>query len=461
MPNGHRANQGGRGRGRQGFGGHKAPPSKVASGVAAVPAYVGQTFSRTPPGHRFNLYFKIWDKQSWEILKKNKATALKETLELGSSQELLKHYLERQSYLAQRAGCQHIAMQAISVSPFATGVGLEHPLENGFTFLNPYGLACLPGSGVKGVVRRAAEELALLEKDTGGWTILDVWWVFGFDATSSFLAPVQENRSAYWQDAYSETRENLAKRPDLQQFIHAVLPNGQQRSDYEQAPERFLYDLSRDKSLQGVVHFGGALSFWDVLPESKNKQLAIEIMTPHYDDYYQKRGTPADCGQPNPILFLVIPPESRFTFHVTANTHRMPSDLRNRWKTLLEGAFAHAFAWLGFGAKTAVGYGQFQTKASAETPEDARLENAARPKDRSSQIKKIMESVAPQFKTFRGAQDQSRIPGILAAFDSLELSLDERRAIAEQLLTPFANKKEWTRGWLGKALRDWQEKAAT
>ncbi len=28
-----------------------------------------------------------------------------------------------------------------------------------------------------------------------------------------------------------------------------------------------------------------------------------------------------------------------------------------RWKTLLEAAFKHAFDWLGFGAKTAVGYG--------------------------------------------------------------------------------------------------------
>jgi CRISPR-associated protein Cmr6 len=30
------------------------------------------------------------------------------------------------------------------------------------------------------------------------------------------------------------------------------------------------------------------------------------------------------------------------------------------WKTLLEAAFKHAFTWLGFGAKTAVGYGAME-----------------------------------------------------------------------------------------------------
>jgi CRISPR-associated protein Cmr6 len=31
----------------------------------------------------------------------------------------------------------------------------------------------------------------------------------------------------------------------------------------------------------------------------------------------------------------------------------------DRWRSLVDAAFRHAFSWLGFGAKTAVGYGAF------------------------------------------------------------------------------------------------------
>ena len=37
---------------------------------------------------------------------------------------------------------------------------MEHPLENGFAFLQPYGLPYLAGSGVKGVLRQTARLLA-------------------------------------------------------------------------------------------------------------------------------------------------------------------------------------------------------------------------------------------------------------------------------------------------------------
>ena len=53
-------------------------------GHAAVPAYVGQDFADCPPGHRFSLYFRVWNVQ-WGLDKdkdegKAKALALREVL---------------------------------------------------------------------------------------------------------------------------------------------------------------------------------------------------------------------------------------------------------------------------------------------------------------------------------------------------------------------------------------------
>ncbi|MFN6961651.1 MAG: type III-B CRISPR module RAMP protein Cmr6, partial [Rhodocyclaceae bacterium] len=132
----------------------------------------------------------------------------------------------------------------------------------------------------------------------------------------------------------------------------------------------------------------GALSFWDVIPQIKGNSLMVEIMTPHQSHYYQeekqdeKSGTivsPHDSGQPNPISFLTVPPGAGFTFHVVCDRKHLERLTRDRfdgapdllaqehWKTLLTAAFEHAFAWLGFGAKTAVGYGAMASEAMRQS----------------------------------------------------------------------------------------------
>jgi CRISPR-associated protein Cmr6 len=57
------------------------------------------------------------------------------------------------------------------------------------------------------------------------------------------------------------------------------------------------------------------------------------------------------------VSFLAVPAGSGFNFHVLCRPDRLPEALRSRWRNLLDAAFDHAFEWLGFGAKTAVGYG--------------------------------------------------------------------------------------------------------
>ncbi|MDR1889006.1 MAG: type III-B CRISPR module RAMP protein Cmr6, partial [Zoogloeaceae bacterium] len=90
----------------------------------------------------------------------------------------------------------------------------------------------------------------------------------------------------------------------------------------------------------------------------------------HQSHYYQKNTaagsvTPHESGQPNPISFLTVPPKSGFTFYVqcdNAHLQRLAPELaeNERWRDLITAALEHAFEWLGFGAKTSVGYGAMQ-----------------------------------------------------------------------------------------------------
>lgn len=272
--------------------------------VAAVPKYLENDFLDTSPGMRFGMYLNIWS-LDW-AKEKNKFSALESSTKLTKhDKRLLQNLLARQDACAAKLPETVLYhSQATAQSPFTTGLGNEHPLENGFAFLNPYGLPYLSGSGVKGVLRQAARELidGCWGTDTHGWNENGIQALFG--------------------------------------------------SDDEGNPHR------------------GALSFWDVIPLIQGDALQVEVMTPHQSHYYQKKAdrktddsiSPHDSGQPTPINFLTVPAESNFNFYVICDVallqHKHPElVIDNVWKSMLTVAFEHAFEWLGFGAKTAVGYG--------------------------------------------------------------------------------------------------------
>ncbi len=353
----------------------------------AAPAYLarsGSTYVRqAPPGHAFRLYFQGW-RSDWTLEKEHKYQTLAPLEQLDKTVvEGLRSLRRRQQDAANLLGMW--SLEGTSTAPFATGLGIEHPLENGFAFLDPYGLPYLPGSSVKGVLRRAAEELALFEADKGGWSIPAVWWLFGFDATSACFAadadeprPILEER-ARWREALRSHLERLAPTDVklLEDYLACARP-----------PKPKEKPLSRDDVMRWVLggpqvanllrqmHSRGALEFWDVIPEPVDSKLRIDIMNPHYGHYYQGGEPPGDWGSPIPIFFLTLPPGSEFTFFVRYRPPlAWPSAAREyfeqvqdeapRWQALLAAAFEFAFDWLGFGAKTAVGYGRMERKNAA------------------------------------------------------------------------------------------------
>ncbi|MBN8447795.1 MAG: type III-B CRISPR module RAMP protein Cmr6 [Candidatus Accumulibacter sp.] len=316
---------------------------------AAVPKYVVKAaagFRNCPPGHRFNLYFEIWREGNWLIDKNGKAEALRQCLALGAALPVLDALRRRQQALAVTLPePQRHIIEAVSTAPFATGLGLEHPVDNGFAFLTPYGLPYLAGSGVKGVLRQAANEL---------------------------------------------------------------------RDDGDAAITQPLIDALFGQELQGADAMRGALACWDVFPQPFGDSLVVEIMTPHLGDYYQNKGTPHDAGKPNPIPFLAVPAHSAFRFVVTCDPARLPAECPD-WKTTLDPIIEHAFAWLGFGAKTAVGYGALaEDPAAAE--ERRRVEDQGRQRAAAAAEAARRAQLSPEDQELEAAR--GRIEVLRSAFDA-------------------------------------------
>ena len=320
--------------------------------IAATPNYV-PVASDTAPGHRFLTYFQFWSAADFSANRREMAQALKGVCTFGESAiNQVKALRERQATHMKNQGLKGHTIAAISTAPFATGLGNEHPIENGFAFLTPYGLPYLAGSGVKGILRRAMRELRDDSKDG-----------FTDEAIDALFGPEDINQ-----------------------------------------PE----DAKR-----------GALDFWDVFPSPAGDKLVVEIMTPHFGEYYRGNQTPHDSGAPVPVSFLAVPAKSQFDFHMVCHFGRLPESLQSTWREMLDNAFKHAFDWVGFGAKTSVGYGAMQ-----QDPEEKKRRDAA-------------QKLAQDAET-RAQQKASRALALSSMSES-------KRAIAEYLDERVdKNQPEWS-----------------
>jgi len=377
---------------------------------AAIPKYLHKhlTHQDIPPGHRFGLYFKVWQ-ENWSKTDSEKTEALRTVTSLSPACVKLAEALQQRQQANAVAHDNLGYFAAVSTSPFMTGIGNEHPLENGFAFLNPYGLPYLPGSSVKGILRMAAEELALgLYGDSAGWDMLAVWWLFGFEAGSAYLSgqrrtiDVLDEELARRRQAYQAwVKQADYDKTVLDKLIDATITKANERKRYQENPHDYFAALSDDISLQG------ALCFWDVYPQSKN--LAMDILTPHHMGYFQGDNAPHDSEQPIPNVLLTIPPNSQFNFYCTGNTARLPAALQQNWQALLQTAFAYAFDWLGFGAKTAVGYGQMKQDNKALTEWQNRQHEHAQAAEREKkkqQREKELAAFSPLAQEFLRDMEQ-------------------------------------------------------
>jgi len=223
-------------------------------------------------------------------------------------------------------------------SRLIVGLGSTHVLETSLTLHHIYGVPYIPGSAFKGVVRAAS------------------FWKMA----ERLIDP--------------EDVKNSEER--LKRFQRALYDAAVWEKSNGKVWESFLKDVRYENILThqllfGTAGFKGLLTFLDVHPEPGQTDLfELDVMTPHYSKYYaDPKNPPGDWYDPIPIPFLAVKPDIKFRALVLFDEWRwekvkerlsLELDLKKGLKERVEGWIKEAFASLGAGAKTRLGYGRFK-----------------------------------------------------------------------------------------------------
>ncbi|MEG6617613.1 type III-B CRISPR module RAMP protein Cmr6 [Peptococcaceae bacterium 1198_IL3148] len=268
----------------------------------------------------YDKFCNQWQRD-WTLDANGKHHWIKTVTESGSlgDAKLVNEMKERLLNLTNRLNGRSLFLK--TDGRFVTGIGREHPVENGFTWHHTLGVPYLPGSSIKGMVRT--------------WAKI---WLNADSANRIFGADGKEG------------------------------------------------------------HEVGSVIFFDALP-IKPIKLEIDIMTPHYSEYYQKEqenNPPADWYKPIPIPFLTVAGEQTFIFCLAPRRAESVEDQEDV-KTAI-GWLEEALSYIGAGAKTSAGYGRFIVDADAEKAwrKQQEEEKIAREKQRQEYEKlKKLASMSP------------------------------------------------------------------
>ena len=289
----------------------------------ALPLY--QSVHNTPPVHdpkqpegNCGLWFeRFYDRYTADFAKTKGADSdfqewLKSFDHLAGDSELLDGAVQRQSHLVNTLGGASALFK--TDWHFVTGMGNPHPLENGFQWHPVLGVPYISGSSIKGMVRAWVEAWLYEEGDS------------------------DNEKSKQLLDWFGSESKNSDAEPDT-----------------------------------------GKVIFFDAMPY-KPVRLTSDIMTPHMGKWYAEGGdikaqadvVPADWHSPTPIYFLAAK-EPVFLVSAAPRNELVTDEV-----DLVEvmQCVADAFEWLGAGAKTAVGYGQFYRDDRATEAHQRELDEA-------------------------------------------------------------------------------------
>ncbi len=251
------------------------------------------------PGLIFERYPRLWkqDRTEWDVNSRN--DFLREfSQEYAASRQSCEPLL--QSRIKSLENLSHLFGQGRDYElqwRFVTGMGSEHPLDNGFSFHRLFGVPIFSGSGVKGLVRYVAK-LYGIEKD-------EEERLFGPNIKT---AAQEENNPGVG---------NL-------HFLDALPVKW----------PRLGSDIVNN-------HHTSWLSF--INGESKTPSQTV-------------RASAAGMEDPNPVFFLVCEHglQLRFWIYTWQQSEESKKDVNRAYEWLDTG-----LQYLGIGAKTAVGYGRF------------------------------------------------------------------------------------------------------
>lgn len=142
-------------------------------------------------------------------------------------------------------------------------------------------------------------------------------------------------------------------------ILKAINFNLDEYNDFEKRIEK-IEEIKSSSVKENIVkvfgnqHIRGSIVFFDAIP--KSFEFEEDIMNVHYKDYYSSDKPPTDTQNPNPIKFLVIKPGASFNFYFQKGAQE---SYKKMLGNDLEDDIKNASEYLGFGGKTAIGYGVF------------------------------------------------------------------------------------------------------
>lgn len=202
------------------------------------------------------------------------------------------------------------------ITPFVTGLGGNHPTETGMLLDRNTGLPYIPASGIKGVLR-LCHALNLAENQP---------------------------------ELVKEVRE------------------GFEIPDTEPSMRKYFGDT--DTGVKNAVR--GQIVFLDAFPKAAPR-IRMDIMTPHFSEYYKGNLPPKETENPVPVPFMVVTEGVEFVFRLfalpLAEGATVSRTFDDEDRKAVQAMFRRACGDIGFGAKTSVGYGRFamfETQAGSE-----------------------------------------------------------------------------------------------
>ena len=217
------------------------------------------------------------------------------------------------------------ALGAVALDPplktewrLIAGFGRKNALEVGFAF-HLYGFPFLPGSSLKGLAR--------------SWALLDLAEQIAVEAD------ILENALGGEKDA------------EVEKKLKGLCP------DITAVRLQFAQNF---RAVFGTTACAGQVVFHDAIP-LEFPRIEIDVLNPHYSEYYQSKGKPTNWQKLIPTFFLTVAPNTPFHFAVSLRGGApASSEMEKECLQLALDWLKTGLLELGVGAKTAAGYGYFQ-----------------------------------------------------------------------------------------------------
>jgi len=299
---------------------------------------IGLIFDRYTP---FGLNWTLEGRDKFDAFKGMKVAADRARTDPDYTRLIREHHRRWREAVKAAGAPDDCIFEASPEWRLTVGLGRESVLETGFTFHRIYGFPYIPGSALKGLTQawalwKIAERLGVSALPPG---------VKRSDAT-----PIQRLEALLMESDADQQKQLLDKlRGDNAVPVEARIKTVRQ--------DELLTALDSDaksyRAVFGTQKARGGVVFFEAVPVEP-PALAVDVMNPHYGDYYQKKPNvpPADYLSPVPIYFLTVQAGSRFAFAVAADDPGLARQARD-W-------LWDALANLGAGGKTNAGYGYFQ-----------------------------------------------------------------------------------------------------